>query len=149
MKMQKFSFLAAVAAGALIAFTPTLQAQENKPDRPAGGPRAAQRGDVKERLAKIAEDLQLTSDQKTKVEAAMKEQADTMRGLRDATPEERREKMQAARKAFDGKMKETLTADQYAKWEKTREQRRPAGEGRRGGPGGPGGAGNRPEKNKN
>ena len=145
MNMHKISLLAALAAGALIAFPPTLQAQENKPDRPASGQRAGQRGDVKERLAKIAEDLQLTSDQKTKVEAAMKEQAETMRGLRDAAPEERREKMQAARKAFDGKMKEILTADQYAKWEKARDQRGPGGEGRRGGPGGS--RGERPPKN--
>lgn len=147
MKMHKISLLAALATGALIALTPNLQAQENKPDRPGNGPRAGQRGEqVKERLARISEELKLTEDQKTKIESAMKEQAETMRGLRDATPEERREKMQAARKAFDGKMKEILTADQYAKWEKTREQRGPAGEGRRGGPGGPGAAGNRPEK---
>jgi len=144
MKMHKGSLLAALAAGALIALSPTLKAQENKPDRP-NGPRAGQRGEqVKERLAKIAEDLKLSEDQKTKIEAAMKEQAETMRGLRDAQPEERREKMQAARKAFDGKMKEILTTDQYAKWEKTREQRGPAGEGRRGGPGAP--RGERPEK---
>ena len=144
MKMHKVSLLAALAAGALFALTPTLRAQDgNKPNRPEGGPRAGQRGEqAKERLAKISEDLKLTDDQKTKVEAAMKAQAETLRGLRDATPEERREKMQAARKAFDGKMKEILTADQYAKWEKTREQRGPGGEGRRGGPGG-----NRPEKN--
>jgi Spy/CpxP family protein refolding chaperone len=145
MKMQKLSLLAALTAGALIALTSTLQAQENKPDRPARGPRAGQNGEgMKERFAKVSEELKLTDEQKTKVEAAMKQQAETARGLRDATPEERREKMQAARKAFDGKMKEILTADQYAKWEKTREQR--GGEGRRGGPGGPGGAGNRPEK---
>jgi len=146
MKMHKFSLLAALAAGALITLAPSLQAQENKPDRPPGGPRAGQRGgDAKERLAKIAEELKLTDKQKTEVEAAMKAQAETIRGSRDATPEERREKMQAARKAFDAKMKEILTADQYTKWEKTREQRGPGGEGRRGGPGGPGG--DRPPKN--
>jgi Spy/CpxP family protein refolding chaperone len=144
MKMHKVSLLLAVA-GALIAFTPALQAQESKPDRPPGGQRAGQRGEqVKERLDRISEELKLTADQKTKVEAALKEQAETARGLREATPEERREKMQAARKAFNGKMKEILTADQYAKWEKAREQRGPAGEGRRGGPGGS--RGERPEK---
>ena len=143
--MHKFSLLAALAAGVLIALTPNLQAQENKPDRPPGGPRAGQgEGDAKERLAKIAEELKLTDKQKTEFEAAMKAQAETMRGLRDATPEERREKMQASRKAFDAKMKEILTADQYAKWEKTREQRGP-GAGRRGRTGGPGG--DRPPKN--
>ena len=133
MKMHRVSLMAAVAAGALIALTPTLRAQDSKPDRPEGGPRAGQRGEMaKERFAKISEELNLTADQKTKVEAALKEQAETLRGLRDATQEERREKMQAARKGFDTKMKGILTADQYAKWEKIRPQR---GSGRPGGAG--------------
>jgi protein CpxP len=144
MKMQKLSLMAALAAGALIALTPTLRAQDSKPTRPEAGPRTGQgqRGEAaKERLAKISEELNLTAEQKTKFEAAMKAQAETVRGLRDATPEERREKMQAARKEMDGKIKEILTAEQYAKWEKIRQQRGPGGpggQGRRGGPGGPG-----------
>lgn len=146
MKMHKVGLLAALVAGALIALTPTLPAQDKKPNRPEGGPPAGQRGEmVKERLAKLAEELNLTADQKTKIEAALKAQAETMRGLRDATPEDRREKMQAARKEMDAKMKEILTAEQYTKWEKIREQRGQGGQGRRGGPGGPGG--DRPEKN--
>lgn len=145
MKLHKVSLLAALAAGALLAFGSNVSAQENKPDRPERGPRAGQRaGDVKERLAKIAEDLQLTAEQKTKVEAAMKKQAETMRGLREAAPEERREKMQTARKAFETELKGILTSEQYTKWEKIREERRGEGRGPRG-PGGPGG--NRPEKN--
>jgi Spy/CpxP family protein refolding chaperone len=145
MKMHKVSLWAALAAGALIALTPTLRAADNKPDRPEGGPRAGQRGEaVKERLAKLAEELNLTAEQKTRIEAALKAQAETLRGLRDATPEERREKMQAARKEMNAKMKEILTAEQYAKWEKLREERGPRGQGGRGGPGGPGG--DRPEK---
>lgn len=144
MKMQKFSLIAALAAGALIALTPTLRAQDNKPNRPEGGPRAGQgqRGEMaKERLDKLAEELNLTAEQKTKVEAVVKAQAEAMQGLRDAAPEVRREKMQAARKEMNGKMKEILTAEQYTKWEKTRQQRGPAGaggQGRRGGPGAPG-----------
>jgi protein CpxP len=150
MKSHKVSLMAALAAGALIALAPALQAQD-KPARPEGGPRAGQRGDMaKERLNKMAEELNLTADQKTKVEAVLKEQAETMRGLRDAAPEERREKMQAARKEIDGKIKAILTAEQYAKWEKMRAQRGPGGPGGPGGkrPGGPGGpGGDKPVKN--
>jgi Spy/CpxP family protein refolding chaperone len=153
MKMHKVSLMAALAAGALIACTPTLRAQD-KPDRPEGGPRAGQRGEmVKDRLARLTEELSLTAEQKTKIEAVMKEQAESLRGLRDATPEDRKDKMQAARKEFDTKVKGILTTEQYAKWEKIREQRGPGGPGgpggpRRGGPGGPGGqAGEKPEKN--
>jgi periplasmic protein CpxP/Spy len=146
MKMHKVSLMAALVAGALVALAPTLRAQDKKPARPEGGPPAGQRGEMaKERLAKLSEELSLTADQKTKVEAAMKEQAETMRGLRDATQEERREKMQAARKGFDAKMKGILTADQYTKWEKLRPQR---GQGGPGGPGRPGGPGTGPAEKK-
>lgn len=142
MKTSKLSLMAALAAGVLIALSPTLRA-EDKPARPEGAPpRAGQRGEMaKERLAKMAEELGLTAEQKSKVEAALKEQAEAMRGLKDATPEERREKGQAARKEMQKAMKEILTPEQYTKFEKMREQRAP------GGPGGPGKAkGDKPAK---
>lgn len=152
MKMHKFSLMAALVAGTLIALTPVLRAEDAKPDRPERGQGQGQRGEAaKERMAKLTEELNLTADQQTKIQAAMKEQAETLRGLRDAAPEERREKMQAARQEMNAKVKTILTADQYAKWEKIREQRGPGGpggEGKRGGPGGPGGPrGDKPAKN--
>jgi len=129
MKMHKLGLIAALAA-AVFAGSPALNAQENKDakrDRPPG---AGQREEMaKERLNRMAEELKLTEAQKTKVEAALKGQAEKMRGLRDATPEERREKAQAARTDMDKKMKEILTSEQYEKWQKTRAQGR-------GGPGG-------------
>ncbi len=133
MKMHKVSLLAALAAGALLAFAPTIRAEEKpeqpnrpeRPERPEGGPRAGQRGDM---LKKMAEDLNLSAEQKSKLQAAFQAQREAMK---DATPEERREKMRENRQAMDAKIKEILTAEQYAKWEKTREENRP---GRPGGP---------------
>lgn len=131
--------MAALAAGALIALSPIVRA-EDKPARPEGRPAAGQRAEMaRERIAKMAEALQLTEAQKTKVEAAMKAQAETMRGLKDATPEERKEKMKAGREEMQKKMKEILTPEQYTKWEKLRK------EGRPGWPGGPGTE--KPDKN--
>jgi len=150
MKMHKFNLLAALAAGALIAFTPNLRAEDkpakpSRPERPEGGPRGGQPG---ERLKKMAEELNLTAEQKTKVEALLKEQREAMQGAKDATPEERQTKRQEGRKAMEAKLKEILTPEQYTKWEKFREQNRPGGPGgpgaKRGGPGGPGGE--KPEK---
>ena len=145
MKMQKVSWMAALAAGALIALSPVVRA-EDKPTPPEGRPAAGQRGEMaKERLAKMAEELKLTDEQKTKVAAALKEQAETMRGVKEATPDERREKLKAARTEMEKKMKTILTAEQYTKWEKLRKE---GGPGRRGGPGGPGGPGaEKPDKN--
>jgi periplasmic protein CpxP/Spy len=138
MKMQKVSLMAALAAGALIALSPLLRA-EDKPAKPEGRSPAGQRGEMaKERIAKMAEELKLTDEQKSKVTAVMKEQAETMRGLKDATPEERREKMKAGRAEIEKKMKDILTPEQYTKWEKLRKEGRPAGPGRPGRRGGPG-----------
>jgi periplasmic protein CpxP/Spy len=132
MKMHKVSLIAALAAGALIALTPSLRAQDTKPARPEAGARAGQRGQMaKERLDKLAVELKLTDEQKTKVEAAMKAQAEKLQGVRDAAPADRREKMQAARKALETELKGILTADQYAQWEKIRQQRGPGGPGAR------------------
>ena len=113
MKMQKVSLMAALAAGVLIAFSPLARAQD-RPARPEGRPPAGQRGEMaKERVTKMAEELKLTDEQKTKVVALLKAQAETRRGLRDATPEERKEKMKAGQAEMEKKMKEILTPEQY------------------------------------
>ena len=137
MKMHKASLLVALVAGALIAFTPTLRAEDKpnrpeRPERPAGG----QRGDM---LEKMAEELSLSDEQKTKLQEVFKAQREAMK---DLSPEERREKGKQTREAMDAKIKEILTAEQYAKWEKIRQERRP------GGPGGPGNEGGAGEKQR-
>jgi periplasmic protein CpxP/Spy len=140
MKTNKIKWMAALVAGALIALAPSLRAAD-KAQRPEGAPPRGPRVEaVKERLAKMAEELNLTAEQKTKVEAALKAQAESLRGLKDATPEERREKGQAARKEMQKAMKEILTPEQYAKFEKLREERRANG------PGGP--EGRKPKSEK-
>jgi len=148
MKIQKVSLMAALAAGALIAFSPLVRA-EDKPTPPEGRPPQGQRGEVaKERIAKMAEELKLTDEQKTKVTALLKEQAEAMRGMKEATPEERKEKMKAGREEMQKKMKAILTPEQYTKWETLRKEGGPGRPGRRGGPGGPGGPGaEKPDKN--
>ena len=134
MKIHKSSLIAAVAA-AVLAFSPALSAQEKdaKRERPPGA--TGQRGDmIKERFNRMAEELKLTDAQKPKVEAALKEQVEKMRGLRDAAPDDRREKVQALRADMDKKMKEILNSEQYEKWLKAREQGRGPREGRPDGP---------------
>lgn len=150
MKLQKITLLAALTAGVLFTLNATSNAQDNadkpnRPQRPAGteqpgggpgGRRAGQAGDM---LKEMSEKLNLTAEQKAKLQEALKSQREALQGLRDLPPEERRTKMQENRKAMDAKLKEILTAEQYAKWEKIREELRPGGGNRPGGPGGPGG----------
>lgn len=126
MKLPKISLLAALAAGALFALTPNVRAEDKpaKPapaERPEGGPRGGPHGD---QLKEMAAQLNLTADQKAKLQEAFKAQRVA---LKDLTPAERREQMKANRQATDTKLKEILTAEQYAQWEKLRQENRPAG----------------------
>ncbi|MCL4787782.1 MAG: hypothetical protein KJ070_13470 [Verrucomicrobia bacterium] len=143
MKIHKIGLLAALAA-AMLAGGPALNAQEKKDAKRERPPEAGQRGEAaRDRLARMSEELKLTDAQKPKVEAALREQADKRRALRDAAPEVRREKAQALRADMDKKMKEILTADQYATWQKMRPQQgQQPGQGR----GTPGGEKKRGEK---
>lgn len=141
-----------LALGGLLAIAPALTAQDkpkgDKPAKPEGAPAAA--GErrpggpeaIKERVEKISEELKLSADQKTKVEAALKAQGEKMREMRDLAPEERREKAQGLREETQKKMKEILTPEQYEKWSKMPQG--PAN--RRGGANRPEGQPNRAER---
>ena len=53
-----------------------------------------------------------------KVKAVLEDEREKMQGARDLPSDERREKMRAVREAGDKKLKEILTAEQWAKYEK-------------------------------
>ena len=90
----------------------------------------------------MAQQLNLTDDQKAKVKTILDGQMQKMRELRDDTslsPEDRRPKMQAIREETTAQMKAVLTPDQFEKWQKTMQRNR-----RPGGPGGPPPGGGQP-----
>jgi Spy/CpxP family protein refolding chaperone len=65
--------------------------------------------------------LNLTDDQKPKVQAIMDGQRQKMRDLRQdtsLTPEDRRAKMKALREDTTAQMKAVLTPEQFEKWQK-------------------------------
>lgn len=124
MKMTKTLALAALIAGSLIAGS-NLQAQDSTNTPPAGGMRGRPNAE------QIAKDLSLTDEQKTKVKAALEEQQTKMKALRadnSLSAEDKKTKMKELRDANQAKMKEILTPEQFAKWQKLQ----PA---RKGGPG--------------
>ena len=115
MKLTKISLIAMLAVATVLSYNSAF-AQDAKDGKDAQKKRG---GDfVKQRLDTLTEELKLTDAQKPKVEAALTAQAEKMRGLRDATPEERQEKMKAGREEMSKKMKEILTAEQFEKYEK-------------------------------
>lgn len=128
MKLSRLSLIALLAAAVALAYSPTARAQDAKKDAPKGeGRPGGGRANVEERVNRMAEELKLTDDQKKKVEALFKEQGEKMRALRDATPEERREKGRGMREEMNKKMKEILTAEQYTKFEQMPRPGRPGG----------------------
>ena len=75
----------------------------------------------------IAEQLNLTDDQKPKVKAILEDQRKKMGVLREdtsLTPEDRKAKMKAIRENTVTQMKAVLTADQFQKWQAMQSQMR-------------------------
>jgi Spy/CpxP family protein refolding chaperone len=134
MKLTKTLTLAALVAGGLLAGSTALQAQDNTNTPPAGAPPANTHsippGIHRRNAEMIAKDLGLTDDQKAKVQAALEDRQQKMMGLRSDTsvaPQDKRAKAKEIQEAFTAKMKEILTPDQFAKWQKPMQpQMRPA-----------------------
>jgi periplasmic protein CpxP/Spy len=129
MKVTQLGLLAALVAGAMFVATPALRAQDAAKDAPKREGRGNSPEAMKERRDKMATDLKLNEDQKKKVGEALKGQAEKMRELRAAggTQEENRAKMRTLREETDKKLKEILTAEQFAQYEKDRPQGRGQG----------------------
>ncbi len=121
MRLQRLTWVAALALGGLLACTMTVRAQDAKEGKKGRGPM------MQQNLDRMSEELKLTDDQKTKVKALFEEQGKKMRELREDTSlsqEQRREKAQAMREDNNKKMKAILTPEQFTKYEKMREEMR-------------------------
>src|SRR6266404_9721778 len=125
MKINKFSLIAGLALGSLVASSNLATAQDQK----GGGGRGPS---VEQRMERMTEELKLTDEQKPKVKAALEDSQKKRQELfsdSSVAREDRREKMRGIMENEDKKLKEILTADQYAKHEKMREEMRAAGKG--------------------
>jgi len=136
--------IAALAAGALLAGSSSLLAQDSTNTPPAGQHGPGMKGGRPD----FAAALNLTDDQKPKFQEIMKGAMDKRKALRDdttLTPEDKKTKAKAIQDDTSAQLKTLLTADQYAKWEEMSKKmrgNRPPG----GGAGGPP-AGDKPPQN--
>ncbi|HEU4508367.1 MAG TPA: periplasmic heavy metal sensor, partial [Pyrinomonadaceae bacterium] len=92
--------------------------------------------DQSNRMEMLAERLQLTEDQKAKVQEIFSDTREQVRALR----RESEPKMDEIRRQADGRLQTVLTPEQWQKFQTVREEFRP----RRGGRGGPRGDRERP-----
>ena len=127
MKLNKTLALAALVAGSLLAGSSALQAQDNTNTPPAGGPPG---GGMRGRptFEMISKQLDLTDDQKPLVKPIvedMQKQASELRKDTSLTQEDRRAKMKEIRDGAAAKLKDILTPEQFAKWQKMGQRQRP------------------------
>jgi Spy/CpxP family protein refolding chaperone len=132
MRIQKLSIVAALVLGGLMAGSTLATAQDSATTAPKQGKRGAP--SVDQILTSMTEQLTLTDEQKPKVKAVLEDSQKKRAELGQVAPEERREKFTALREEQTKKMKEILTPEQFAKYEKMPPMGRPAR------PGGAGGA---------
>jgi hypothetical protein len=122
MKLNKTLMIAALVAGSVFAADVAVRAQDTNTPPPAGArPPGApgQRGRMN--FETIATQLELTDDQKTKAKPVFAELQQKMADLRNDTSLEqadRRAKMKEIRDDATAKLKDILTPEQFAKWQK-------------------------------
>jgi Spy/CpxP family protein refolding chaperone len=118
MKANKTMLIAVLAVGSLLVWSPALRAGDtNTPPStpPAGQPPHAG-------FERMAELLNLTADQKTKVQSIENTRRQKMLDLsKDASlsDEARRAKRKAIAEELSQEMKAVLTPEQFEKWQKT------------------------------
>jgi len=106
----------AAVAGALSLQSPVLAADTNAPALPGGGSRV---GGLRERMQETARELNLTDEQKEKLQGIVRDHLEKLRDLRQDTSlsaQDRKEKLQALRDDIQAEVKKVLTPEQFEKW---------------------------------
>ena len=80
------------------------------------------------RMEELAERLQLTADQKTKVQEIFSDTREQIRGVRRETEP----KMAEIRRQADGRLQTVLTPEQWQQFQRVRDERQRRGRGPRG-----------------
>ena len=88
------------------------------------------RGGGGNRMDELSERLQLTADQKTKVQEIFNDTREQLRAVRQETEP----RMEEIRRQADGRLQTVLTPEQWERFQRLREERGRRGRGR-GGPG--------------
>ncbi len=116
MKVTRFSIIAALALGSLLACSTVASAQDNSTSH-KGQRRAI---GLQERVDKLSTDLQLTADQKSKISALFQKERQSAQEIRkdtSLTRDQRREKTRALHADNNKELKAILTPEQFTKYQ--------------------------------
>ena len=114
--------MAIIALGSAIAFAPLANA-ETSDAKPA--PVAGRKAGGHDRMKNIANELQLTDDQKAKLKPIFQDEAQKLKALRQDTnlsKQDKKAKLKTIHEDANAKVKPILTAEQLEKWNKLRAQ---------------------------
>lgn len=120
MKTPKYLvlFLSAIGSSILLPSSAWAAASPTPEDR---------RGEAQKRLQARIEELGLTPEQKEKLTPVLRSEREKLAALRDdetLTPRDRLRKLQTIRDETTPQVKAILTPEQFARWEKSRDQER-------------------------
>ena len=117
MNISKQTLIALAAVAGVLNLQPLTRAADNKePAQPTGGNRP---GAWRERMQETAKELNLTDEQKEKLQTVIRGQTEKLRELRQdnsLSPEDKREKFQAIREEITADVKKVLSPEQFEKW---------------------------------
>ncbi len=117
MSLNRRTLVSLAAVAGALSFQPlTCAADTNEPAPPTGG---GGPGALRERMQDTARDLNLTDAQKQQLQTIIRGEMEKMRDLRQdnsLSPQEKREKLQAAHEEIMAEVKNVLTPEQFEKW---------------------------------
>jgi len=117
MNITKHILMALAAVAATLTLQPPARAADaSQPTPPAPSDRPAA---LRERMQETARELNLTPEQTAKLQSIVRERAEKLRELRQdnsLSPEEKRQKLAAARAEIVSEVKKVLTPEQFEKW---------------------------------
>jgi Spy/CpxP family protein refolding chaperone len=117
MKMNTQTLIVWAAVVSTLSLQPLGRAAESKDLARAGS--RERLAALRERMQDTARELDLTPEQNEKLQTIVRERMDKLRGLRNdssLSPQEKREKFQAAREEIMAEVKKVLTPEQFEKW---------------------------------
>ncbi|HTZ22073.1 MAG TPA: hypothetical protein VMC06_14400 [Opitutaceae bacterium] len=121
---MKSKILVTLALAGVVVMSPVVRAADTPaPSQPAN---AARGGAIREHMKAVAKELGLTDQQQQQLKPVLKAEAEKLKALRadqSLSRQEKRDKMKALREENVAQMKSVLTPDQFAKWQKLRQER--------------------------
>jgi protein CpxP len=118
MNVIKHRLMALAALAGALSLQPLVQAADGQ--TPSQSAIAGRQAALRERIQDTVKELNLTEEQRQKLQVIVRAQATKLRDLRQdsgLSPAERRQKVQALREEITSQVKQVLTPEQFEKWQ--------------------------------